>query len=183
MNKRHQYRELEREYITTDISLRGLCRKHGVSSHSLVVDQSQEHDWPAKREAYRARQSESFIEKHADRMADRRAEISDKFLDAIDEAITKFRTDMRTTKPVRQPDGSITEEPVMRLMPKDLSVLIDRFQVLFEKPSVISQHQGLTVSTELSGDTLREFIEATRGLGGPTRMDVSPLPRTRRLDD
>ena len=28
-----------------------------------------------------------------------------------------------------------------------------------------------------------EFIETTRGLGGPSRMDVSPLPRTRRLDD
>ena len=76
-----------------------------------------------------------------------------------------------------------TEEPVMRLMPKDVTVLIDRLQVLFDRPSTISQHQGLTVSTELSADGLRDFIEATRGMGGPSRMDVSPLPRTRRLDD
>ena len=123
------------------------------------------------------------MSRHAARMADRLAEIHDNALEAIDEAIAKFREDMRATKLVRQPDGSITEEPVMRLMPKDVSILLDRLQVLFDKPSVISQHQGLTVSTELSGDTLREFIEATRGMGAPSRMDVSPLPRARRLDD
>ena len=183
MNKRHDFARLEREFITTDISIRGLCRRHGISAHSLVTVQAKKRRWAEKRAAHQARSSEAFIEKHADRMADRQAEISDKALDAIDEAITKFREDMRATKPVRQPDGSITEEPVMRLTPKDVALLIDRFQVLFERPSVISQHQGLTVSTELSADALREFVEATRGMGGPSRMDVSPLPRTRRLDD
>ena len=71
----------------------------------------------------------------------------------------------------------------MRLMPKDVALLIDRLQFLFDRPSSISQHQGLTVTSEMSVDTLSEFIEATRGIGGPSRMDVSPLPRTRRLDD
>ena len=102
---------MEREYITTDISLRELCRRHGIRSHSVVVDQSQKHDWAAKREAYRARESESFIEKHADRMADRQAEIRDKALDAIDQAIDKFRADLKATKPVMQPDGSIARGP------------------------------------------------------------------------
>jgi transposase-like protein len=183
INRVRDYAQLEREFITTDISIRELCRRHGISAHSAVVVQAQKNDWTAKREAHQARASESFIEKHADRMADRQAEISDKALDAIDEAIDKFRADLKATKLVRQPDGSITEVPVMRLMPKDLAVLIDRFEVLFGRPSVISQHQGLTVSTEVSADALREFIEATRGMGGPSRMDVSPLPRTRRLDD
>ncbi|MEA2026803.1 MAG: hypothetical protein U9O18_08925 [Chloroflexota bacterium] len=90
---------------------------------------------------------------------------------------------MRATKPVMQPDGSVTEEPVMRLTPKDLAVLIDRFQVLFAKPSSITQHEGVTVGTELSADALREFIEATRGRAGPSPMELSPLPRARRLDD
>ena len=183
MNKRHEYRDLEREYITTDISLRGLCRKHDISAHSLVTVQARKRHWAEKRAAHQARSSEAFIEKHADRMADRQAEVRDKFLDAIDETITMFRENMRATKPVRQPDGSITEEPVMRLTPKDVAILIDRFQVLFEKPSVISQHQGLSVGTELSADALREFIEATRGRAGPSPREESPLPRTRRLDD
>ena len=183
VNKRHDFARLEREFITSDISLRALCRKHNISARSLVTVQAKKNDWAGKREAYQAKETDSFIETYADRMADRRAEISDKFLDAIDEAITKFRTDMKATKLVRQPDGSITEEPVMRLTPKDVSILIDRFQVLFEKPSLISQHQGLTASSEFSTDALREFIEATRGMEAPARMDASPLPRSRRLDD
>jgi len=71
----------------------------------------------------------------------------------------------------------------MRLKPNDVAVLIDRLVVLFEKPSTISQHRGLTVTSELSADSLREFIEATRGRAGPSPMEESPLPRTRRLDD
>ena len=37
VNKRHPYRELEREYITSQISLRELCRRHNISAHSLVT--------------------------------------------------------------------------------------------------------------------------------------------------
>ena len=182
MNQRHQYRELEREYITTDISLRALCRKHDISAHSIVTVQAKKGRWQEKREQYQAKESEAFMSRHAARQADRLAEIHDKFLDSIDEALDKFRDDMRATEKKRI-DGEWVEVPVMRLMPKDVALLIDRLQVLFDRPSVISRHQDLTVSTELSPDTLREFIEATRGRGEPSRMEVAPLPRTRRLDD
>jgi hypothetical protein len=183
VNKSHDYRALEREYITSQISLRELCRRHNITAHSLVTVQAKKHMWEEKREAYRAQETDSFIGKHADRIADRQAEISDKALDAIDEAITKFREDMSATKSVRQPDGSYTEAPAWFRKPKDLCLLIDRFEVLFGKPSVIGQHQGLTVTSELSAESLREFIEASRGLAGPPRAEESPLPRTRRLDD
>ena len=180
MNKHHAYRDMEREYITSDISIRELCRRHGIRSHSVVVDQSQKHDWAAKREAYRAEESEAYIERYADRMADRQAEISDKALDAIDQAIDKFRSDLKATKLVRQPDGSVTEVPAWYMTPRDLCLLIDRFEVLFGRPSVISQRQGLTVTSDLSVEDLSEFIEATRGRAGPPRMEASPLPRRRR---
>ena len=40
MNKRHDFAKLEREYITSDISIRALCRRHGISAHSLVSGQA-----------------------------------------------------------------------------------------------------------------------------------------------
>jgi hypothetical protein len=97
VNKRHPYRDMEREYITTDISLRELSRKHGISAHSLVVDQAKKLKWAERREQYQAKESESFIEKYADRQAERQAQIHDRFLDAVDEAITKFRDDLKAT--------------------------------------------------------------------------------------
>jgi hypothetical protein len=113
MNKVRDYCALEREYITTDFSIREPCRRHHISAHSSVVVQAQKGKWQRKREQYRAKESESFIERHAARMADRQAEITDKAIDLVEEAFAKFRDDMRATKLVRQPDGSVTEEPVM----------------------------------------------------------------------
>ena len=94
MNKRHPYRHLEREYITTDLSIRELCRRHGIRSHSPVVDQAKKHKWAEKREQYRVKESEAYMSRHAARMADRQAESGDKALDAIDEALDKFRVDL-----------------------------------------------------------------------------------------
>ena len=72
----------------------------------------------------------------------------------------------------------------MLIGPKDIAMLIDRFQVLFARPSVISQHQGLNVTSEaLPIDALQAIIEATRGLAEPVPQ-ASPIPRSpRRLDD
>ena len=81
-------------------------------------------------------------------------------------------------------DGEWIEVPAMRLKPKDVALLIDKFEVLFDRPSVISQHQGVSVTSQLSIDTLRQFIELTRDAAAPTTKVVSPLPRApRRLDD
>lgn len=55
--------------------------------------------------------------------------------------------------------------PVIRLKPKDIAILLDRLMVLAGRPSVISQHQGLTLTSELSVERLSEFLERTRGLG------------------
>jgi hypothetical protein len=184
VNKVHPYAKLEREFITGTMSLRELCRSHDIGAHSSVVVQARKGKWQEKREAYQARASESFIAHHADRMADRLAEVRDQALEAIVEAITKFREDMRATKLVKQPDGSITEEPAWRMKPREAALLIDRLQVLSDRPSSISQHQGVSVTSELSVDTLRQFIELTRDVAAPAAKAVSPLPRsTRQLDD
>jgi transposase-like protein len=180
VNKIHDYRLMEREYVTSQISLRELCRRHGISAHSVVVDQAKKRKWAEKRETYQRKESDAFIERHSARMADRQAEISDKALDAIDEAITKFRTDMQATEKKRI-DGEWVEVPAWYMKPRDMAILLDRLEVLFAKPASITQ-QGVTAKSELSVDALREFIEATRGRAGPPRTEVSPLPR-RRLDD
>lgn len=167
VNERRDYPRLEREFITSQISLRELCRRHNITSHSVVVDQAKKHKWAAKREQYQARESDAFMSRHAARQADRQAEIHDEFLDTNEQALDKLMADLKATKLVRQPDGSIVEMPAWFMTPRDLCLLTDRLMVLFEKPSVISQHQGLSVTSELSADALREFIGATREAAAP----------------
>ena len=182
MNKRHEFAVLEREYVTSDISIRELCRRHDISAHSLVTVQARKLKWAEKREQYQARESDAFMSRRSARMADRLAEIHDKAIDVIDEALDRFREAMRATERKRI-DGEWVEVPVMRLKPKDVAILIDRLMVLLKKPSAITQYQGLSVTSELSAESLREFIEATRGRRAPFPMEESPLPRRGRLDD
>ena len=178
MNKRHQYRELEREYVTSQISLRELCRRHDITAHSLVTVQAKKGKWTEKREQYQAKESDAFMSRHAAQMADRVAEVHDKALDVIDESLDKFRHDMAATEKKRI-DGEWVEVPVMRLKPKDVAILLDRLEVLFERPSRISEGRDPSVRSELPIDALNRIVKLTRQRVVPP---TSPLPR-RRLDD
>ena len=78
-------------------------------------------------------------------------------------------------------DGEWVEVPVMRLTPKDLAVLIDRLQILFDRPARISEGRDLSVGSQIPIDALNELVELTRGRAAPS---ASPLPKAiRRLDD
>ncbi len=185
MNRIRDYRALEREFITGTMSLRELCRHHGVNAHSAVVVQARQGNWAEKRRAYRDRATSTYIQQHADRAAAREAEVRDHALDAIDEAITKFRADLQTTERKRI-DGEWIEVPVLRITPRDLALLIDRFQVLFGRPTMISEGRGFTAgitSEAIPVDVLKGIIEATRGLVGAPAPEASPLPRLQRPPD
>jgi hypothetical protein len=116
-------------------------------------------------------------------MAAREAEVRIRAIGAIDEAITKFRSDMQRTEK-RLVGGEWVEVPVMLITPRDVALLIDRFRVLLDRPSTISEGRGITVTSEaLPMEALQEFIERTRGLAEPAPQS-SPIPRApRRLDD
>ena len=45
MNRVRDYRALEREFITSQLSMRELCRKHGITAHSSVVVQAKKGKW------------------------------------------------------------------------------------------------------------------------------------------
>jgi hypothetical protein len=157
-----------------------LCRRHGITAHSLVTVQARKGRWQEKREQYQAKASDAYIERYAARQADRQAEVRDKALDAIDEGISRFRADLKATEK-ELVDGEWVEVPVMRLTPRDLAVLIDRLQVLFDRPARISEDRDLSASSVIPVDALNQFVELTRGRAAPP---TSPLPRApRRLDD
>ena len=105
-NRVRDYAQLEREFITGTMSLRELCRRHGVTAHSAVMVQARHGGWAEKRRTYQARASSKYIELRADSAALREAEVRDHAIEAIDEAITKFRSDLKATKRVVLADGT-----------------------------------------------------------------------------
>ena len=62
----------------------------------------------------------------------------------------------------------------MLITPKDIALLVDRFQVLFDRPSTTSEGHGINVTSEtLPIEALQEFIEPTRGLAEPVPQEWS----------
>jgi hypothetical protein len=160
------------------MSLRELCRRHCVTAHSAVMVQARREGWAEKRRVYRDRASSKYIELRADRAAAREAEVRDHAIEAIDEAITRFRADLHATEK-KFIDGEWVEVPSLRILPRDLALLIDRLQVLFGRPATISEGRSLaaTVTSEaLPVDLLRKIVEVTRGLGAPPVAHTSGLP-------
>lgn len=188
MNRIHDYETLEREYVTSDISLRALARKAGINNHSMLMEQSKKRDWVRKREEYRSKSNQKAMTIMANdegRRIAREAEVRDHAVDAIDEAIQRLRKDLADTVKTVNPDGSVVDTgvPVLRVKPQDIALLIDRLQVLFGKPSTITEERNLGVSLETSDpELLKGIIEATRGLtDGPTGPARSAIPRIEEL--
>ena len=185
-NRKYDYDQLEREYVSGDMSLRQLAKDHGMT-HSLVMTRSQKEKWADKREAYRSKTLDKSVTFMADREAfrvSREMEVRDNAVDMIDEALYKLREDMKATHKVREVDGEIIDAPVYRLRPNDVSVLLDRLQVLFGKPANITEERNLGINVDAGTaepEALRAFIEATRGIG-PLSGDAqaSPIPRSDR---
>ena len=101
-------------FVLASASPRRLDLLAGIGLTPDIVDPAKVDEVPARHELPRD---------HAARMADRQAELHDKAIAVIDEALDRFRDDMRATKPVKQPDGTITEVPAWCMTPKDLCLL------------------------------------------------------------
>jgi hypothetical protein len=186
LNRKHDYDALEREYVRGDMGLRELARNHGIA-HSLITIQSKNREWIRKREEYRTGASESAIVYMADDEGKRRARealVRDNAIEAIDEAITAMRRQMQDTHKVLRA-GEWVDEPLVIIKPPDIALLIDRLQVLFNRPSTITEERSLGISVSAGGvgtDILRGIVEATRGLGS-TGAERSPIPRLSRTGE
>lgn len=182
VNKKHDYRALEREYVAGDMSVRELARRHGIANPSLVHVQAKRLGWYDKRDALRQRAGAKTIERLADaeaRRAERVFEVEDHALEVIDEALTKMSKDMHRSRMVEH-GGQLFEEPIFLMTPKDLALLIDRLQIFLNAPSRIVEQRsvGLTVTSDLSIDVLKQFAALTREQSTPPKVhEVLPTGR------
>jgi len=180
MNKKFDYGTLERQYIQGEMSLRELAASVGMKNHSLMMRQSKKREWARKREEYRTQADETAVTVMADKRGKylaREAGVRDNAVGAIDDMITRLRGDLKKTKTVLK-DGIYEEVPMIRVTPTDIGMLIDKLQIIFGKPSQITEDHSIGVNFGSDDpQLLRDFIEATRGVGDNAGSGAdSPLP-------
>jgi hypothetical protein len=126
----HDYETLEREYISTDVSIRELAAKHGIRSFSTVNVQKQKRDWDRKREEYRALVAAQDIETLVMARMKTIAEIHDELLYAVRAAIRRFISDLSKDQTVSA---------------RDVMGLIDKFLLLTGQPTARTESKNLDV--------------------------------------
>jgi hypothetical protein len=168
--RKHDYTALEREYITTDISIRALCKKHDIKGYSSVAQYAREHEWEEKRERIMGRKADKMVERVSDQLAEAELslveEVRGEWLTVIRAATYRFAEQLK--------------DPEFKIRVPELIALIDKGLVLIGEPSSRTEerHLALTGTLEqLPEEFVRRLAEGTRsdrpvghGAGLPTRV-------------
>lgn len=157
----YDYDMLEREYVSTDISVRALAEKHQIKAWSSVNAQKNKREWDRKRAEFKAKFNDRQIETMVDQRIAMVATIHGELLLAVRAAVHRFVKDVQA------------EENAQHVSARDLMGMIDKFLLLTGQPTSRSESH-LDVS-DFGGilrgappELLRELADVARsnGAGG-----------------
>lgn len=159
----HDYELLERQYITTDVSIRALCEANGIANWSTVSQQAKKREWNRKRVLYREKQFEHDINALAHKRALALAELQDDLITVIRATIMRM--------------GANLAKEDYHVSVNDLVKLIEKVSLLTGGPTSREEHFGLNVGIDLPAELLRDIQNAARQHGaGDKSMGQSALP-------
>lgn len=165
----HDYETLKREFITSDISIRGLCAKHNIKSYSVVAKYAREHGWYDERTAIADRKRDRMVERAAERLAD--AEV-DEMIQFRQESLTVIRAALyKFAEDLRNPDFKVKADELAKLVQLGL--------LLSGSPTERIEERRLDVHAsfnDVPSDILRRLVDETR----PRPIDArAALPDSR----
>lgn len=186
MVQKYDYITLKNEYIQTPgLSIRALCERHGIKTWSAVNKRKNDEGWDAKRAELERQTENKSLEALADKRATKVAEIQLDALNVIHAGILKMAEDMDAEEEY-EVNGVVRRRKVMRIHPRDLAILVDKFQTLIGQPSQVSEQRNLHLGmqAELEPDDLRTILAALRpqpalpGTAGTADRPRTPEART-----
>lgn len=149
------YDALEREYVRGKMSIRALCKAHGIKGYSSVAEKARRDDWYGKRDALAGKVSEKTVEKVAERIAaeevDMLMTVREEMLTVVRAAIYKFAKDL--------------ESPEYHVATKDLIELMKQGLLLIGEPTERTEEKSLAFTGNLADlpiDLVRELATAAR---------------------
>lgn len=145
------------------MSIRELCRTNNIPTWSTVNARANREGWDQLRSEFNRQVDNKSLEHLAQKRSTKIAEIQLDALNVIHAGILKMAEDMDAVESVVI-DGKERSRKVMRIHPRDLAILIDKFQSLIGQPSQIqeSRNLGIDVLTEAPPEVLRDLLAALR---------------------
>lgn len=159
------YDQLEKDYVTGDLSIRALAAQHDIS-WSAVADQARKRNWSDKRAAYRDSVAARTYERAAAEFADQKAEITNESLLVLRATVRKYGE--------RLMSGDAKPEA------KDAVMAIDKIMLIMGDPTERREekHLGINITAgpgEL--DFVRQLLAEARqrSLPGGVGSDSPPM--------
>lgn len=181
MATKYDYIALKNEYIQTPgLSIRALCERHGIKTWSTVNKRKNDEGWDAKRAEFERQVDNKSLEALASKRAQKIAEIQLDALNVIHAGILKMAEDMDAEEEY-EVNGQVRRRKVMRIHPRDLAILVDKFQSIIGQPSQVTEQRNLNLGmqADLEPDELRTILAALRpqpAISGPAGEAARPTP-------
>lgn len=172
------YGPLEREFITTDISLRDMAKREGVSN-STVSDYARRNKWEDKREAFKAEVEGRYLKTAAESRARQLSRLADQSVTVLEMALTRLA--IQLTGKVDE-DGNV-EVPPMEVPLKEGLEVIRQIQTLRGLPSNITEERQVVGHLadprllEALGNLAREQLGRSGASGDPVLALSGPVER------
>jgi uncharacterized protein YbjQ (UPF0145 family) len=145
MAAKADYRTLEHEYVTTDISIRALAIKASVA-FSAVAKKSRELEWPRKRAEYQAKAREMAMMDAMERLASEATDIRIEAITAMRATVYKYMENLQNDR--------------ITVGTKEAVQAVEKLLLMLGE--VTERKETHVVSDSLSGRTTEELGELLR---------------------
>jgi len=160
------------------MSIRALCAANEIPTWSTVNARANREGWDALRTEYQRQVEAKSLDLTASKRAQKIAEIQLDALNVIHAAILKMAEDMDAYEEWEDSHGVVHRRKLMRMTPKDLDIMLARFQTFMGQPTQIneSRNLGIDILSEADPEAMRQILAALRpertvGLGpGPAEV-------------
>ena len=170
MNRpQNDYDALRQEYVSSEISIRELCRKHGIKSWSTVNKRKNDERWDDPREQFKTKLAEGEVGSLVAQRLKTIADIHEELLIAIRHGVRNY---------VASVSG---QDPAQTVTARDLMGLIDKFLLL--SGSTPNRTESRSVDAHsftfdgLFKDAPPELLRAVAELAGERGAGVKPVGR------
>ena len=180
---KHDYDDLERQFVYGTMSLRALCRDNGIRNWSTVSEYAKRHGWQLKREEA----AEEIRKREVEAVARARAEILSKAIgDAVpiaQKAMWSFFDSLEGRWYTDEETGERRFVYPQQVSARDFIELVKQLMLMDGQPTSREAHMGITMTGEfdvrnLPMEFLREVAALARERGATAEPGgSSPLPR------
>lgn len=186
---KHNYAELEAEFIQTDlsVSIRGFAEMKGISAWSAVNAQALKHNWREKRQAFHDAANEKAIQVAGSDLGKKIAAVRVDAIDVIHASILKMGLDLQDREvedydPVKGVQYRRTI-PGQTVTPSDVTKMINSLLLLTGQSTAITEERKLVGHVDfnqLPPDLTRLIADVARERAAESRPVERPrLPGSR----